>query len=69
MVLRTLVRVMYGTGLPPGTREQALASYRRAAELRPSRLIHHAEAGRVLLELGRKEEARTALEVRPVVTG
>ena len=39
-VLRTLVRVMYGTALLPGTRQQALASFQRAAELAPQRLIH-----------------------------
>ena len=39
-VLRALVRVMYGTALLPGTRQQALASFARAAELAPGRLIH-----------------------------
>lgn len=40
VVLRTLVRIMYGTALAPGTRQDALASYRRAAQLAPGRLIH-----------------------------
>ena len=67
VVLRTLVRIMYGTALMPGTRADALASFRRAAELAPQRLIHRwvlssnfqvhfkatLEAGRVALESGR----------------
>lgn len=40
VVLRTLVRIMYGTALAPGTRQDALASFKRAAELAPERLIH-----------------------------
>ena len=54
---------MYGTALAAGTREEALASYRRAVELAPGRLIHHVEAGRCLMELGRRQEARLAFEV------
>eukprot|EP00887_Chlorella_sp_A99_P001395 scaffold8.g1395.t1 len=62
VLLRSLIRIMYGTELAPGSREAALAAYRRAAELRPGRLIHHVEAGRCLLELGRRAEARAAFE-------
>lgn len=40
VVLRTLVRIMYGTALAPGTRRDALDSFCRAAELAPQRLIH-----------------------------
>ncbi|PRW55985.1 Tetratricopeptide repeat [Chlorella sorokiniana] len=61
-VLRTLVRVMYGTALLPGTRQQALDSFRRAAELAPQRLIHKVEAGRVHLELGQVPEGVAQLE-------
>ncbi|KAI3436700.1 hypothetical protein D9Q98_006115 [Chlorella vulgaris] len=62
VVLRTLVRIMYGTALSPGTRQDALVSYRRAAELAPSRLIHRVEAGRLHLELGQVPEAVEQLE-------
>lgn len=62
VVLRTLVRIMYGTALAPGTRQDALASYRRAAQLAPGRLIHKVEAGRVHLELGQVQEGVEQLE-------
>lgn len=62
VVMRTLVRVMYGTSLRTGTREDALAAYRRAIELAPHRLVHHVEAGRVLTELGQADEARRVLQ-------
>lgn len=62
VVLRTLVRIMYGTALSPGTRADALASYRRAAELAPQRMIHRVEAGRVHLELGQTAEGVEQLE-------
>lgn len=62
VVLRTLVRIMYGTALAPGTRQDALASFKRAAELAPERLIHRVEAGRVHLELGQVAEGVAELE-------
>ena len=40
MVVRALVRLMYGTALSPGRKADALDSFRRAAELAPHRLIH-----------------------------
>lgn len=62
VVVRTIVRVMYGTELQPGTKEDALKSYNKAIELAPERLVHKVEAGRVLLELGQKEDAKKILE-------
>lgn len=62
VVVRTIVRVMYGTELQPGTKEDALKSYNKAIELAPERLVHKVEAGRVLLELGEKEQAKKILE-------
>lgn len=62
VVVRTIVRVMYGTSLAPGTKEEALESYKKAVELAPKRLIHHVETGRVLLELGQKDEAKKYLQ-------
>ena len=61
VVVRTVVRLMYGTALQPGTKEEALQLYKKAVELAPDRLVHHTEAGRVALELGRTEEARAYL--------
>lgn len=63
VVVRTIVKVMYGTSLESGSKEDALRAYKRAIELAPDRLIHYVEAGRVLLELNRKEEARRYLEM------
>lgn len=62
VVVRTIVRVMYGTQLSSGSKEEALKSYKKAIELAPGRLIHFVEAGRVLAELGHKDEARKYLE-------
>jgi tetratricopeptide (TPR) repeat protein len=60
-LVRTLIRIMYGTALQTGTREDALEMYRKAVELAPQRLVHHTEFARVALELGLTEEARAAL--------
>ena len=62
VVVRTIVKVMYGTALESGSKEDALRAYMRAIELAPDRLIHYVETGRVLMELNRKEEARKYLE-------
>ena len=62
VVVRTIVKVMYGTSLESGSKEDALRAYMRAIELAPNRLIHYVEAGRVLMDLNRKEEARRYLE-------
>lgn len=62
VVVRTIVKVMYGTSLESGSKEDALRAYKRAIELAPERLIHYVEAGRVLVDLNRKEEARRYLE-------
>ena len=61
VVVRTAIRVMYGTALQPGTREEALVLYKKAIALAPERLLHHTEAGRVALELGYVEEARASI--------
>lgn len=62
VVVRTIVKVMYGTALESGSKQDALHAFERAIELAPERLIHYVEAGRVLIELNRKEEARRYLE-------
>jgi tetratricopeptide (TPR) repeat protein len=60
-VVRVIARVAFNADLQPGTREEALEAYRRASALNPGALIHRAEAGRVLAELGRAEEAAAEL--------
>lgn len=49
--------------MPVGSHHDALESYERAVALAPSRLIHRVELGRTLHRLGKKEQARTELEV------
>ena len=40
VVVRTLIRLAFGTALPPGSHQDALQSYRKATQLCPERLIH-----------------------------
>jgi len=61
-LVRTLVRIMYGTDLPPGTKEGALKCFEKAIKIAPNRLIHKVEAGRVLLDLGERERGVAFLE-------
>ena len=60
-VVRVLVRVVYGGALEPGTLEEAEALFRRAIAIKPERLIHRVELGKLLLDLGRAEEAKAEL--------
>lgn len=62
-VVRGLVRVLYGTTLIPGSVPEALASYTRAAELNPGRLVHRVEVGRMCERLGMHEDALRHLKV------
>jgi tetratricopeptide (TPR) repeat protein len=57
---RTFVKVVYG-GMPAASNEEAEKLFRKAVELAPDRVSHHAELGRTYAALGRKEEARTEL--------
>ena len=43
-IARALIRMAFGTALSPGSHEEALVSYLRAAELKPDRLIHRCTA-------------------------
>ncbi len=62
-VVRGLVRVLYGTSLIPGSVPEALASYTRAAELNPTRLVHRVEVGRMCERMGMPDEALHHLKV------
>jgi hypothetical protein len=62
-IVRTLVRVMYGGALNPGTLQEAESLFRRAIAIRPKRLIHRVELGKLLVDRGRKDEARVELEL------
>lgn len=62
-IVRTLVRVMYGGTLAPGTMQEAENLFRRAIAIRPKRLIHRVELGKLLIDQGRKDAARAELEL------
>lgn len=57
---RAFVRVVYG-GIPPASNEEAERLFRKAVALAPDRVSHHAELGRTLAALGKKDEARVEL--------
>jgi Tfp pilus assembly protein PilF len=57
---RAIVKVVYG-GIPPASNEEAVRLFRKAVELAPDRVSHHAELGRAYAALGRKDEARSEL--------
>jgi Flp pilus assembly protein TadD len=57
---RTVVKVVYGF-IPVASNEEAVRLFRKAVELAPERVSHHAELGRAYAALGRKEEARAEL--------
>lgn len=40
VVVRTLIRIAFGTALPAGSHADALNSYKQATRLDPKRLIH-----------------------------
>jgi tetratricopeptide (TPR) repeat protein len=61
-VMRTLVRLVYGAALAPGTYGEALDCFCSAALLAPERLIHRVEMARAFSKLGRKEEAVQQLQ-------
>jgi tetratricopeptide (TPR) repeat protein len=58
---RMFVKVVYG-GIPAASNEEAERLFRKAVELAPDRVSHHAELGRTLAALGKKAEARTELQ-------
>lgn len=60
-LVRGMVKLVYGA-LPPASNEVALECFQKAIALRPDRLIHHIELGRTYAQMGRKEEAKQALE-------
>jgi tetratricopeptide (TPR) repeat protein len=57
---RAFVKVAYG-GMPAASNEEAERLFRKAVALAPDRVSHHAELGRTLAVLGRKNEARLEL--------
>ena len=56
-VLRALAKVVYG-GLPPASEEEAARCLRKAAEIAPQRITHHASLARVYEALGQRDLAK-----------
>ncbi len=55
--LKTLTEMIYGK-FPPASKEEAIAHYKRAIELAPDRIVHHAEFAKALDVMGDKGAAR-----------
>ena len=55
-VLKALARVVYG-GLPPASNEEAARCLKKATELAPQKIFHHAALARVYKAMGKQELA------------
>jgi Flp pilus assembly protein TadD len=54
--LRGLVQIVYGQ-LPPASKEEGIAHFKKAIELAPQRIVHHAEYAKALDLLGDRQDA------------
>jgi tetratricopeptide (TPR) repeat protein len=59
-VKRALAELVYGT-LPATTYEDAAKCFEKAIELKPDRLMHYIELGRVYSQMGRTADARRVI--------
>ena len=59
-VKRALAGMVYGN-LPPGSNEEAERDLLKAIAINPNRPMHHIELGRIYAQMGRKDEARRAI--------
>ena len=55
-VLKGIAELVYGQ-FPPASTQAAITHFKKAIELNPSRVIHHAEYAKALEALGEKEKA------------
>lgn len=55
-ILRSLAGLMYG-GLPPASNEDAARCLKKAAEIAPERMMHHAELAHVYTAMGKTDLA------------
>jgi Flp pilus assembly protein TadD len=56
-LLKGIAELVYGQ-FPPASTQAAITHFKKAIELNPSRVIHHAEYAKALEALGEKETAR-----------
>ncbi len=61
-VTRAIAKVVYG-GLPKASFEDALANFKKAADLAPKRVIHRLQLAKTYLALGKKKEAIAELQL------
>jgi tetratricopeptide (TPR) repeat protein len=70
-VLKAVANWVYG-GLPPASNEEAVKCFKKAIELAPQRLMHHAELAHAYRDLGQAERAaqewQNVLGIRAVDT-
>jgi tetratricopeptide (TPR) repeat protein len=55
-VLKALASIVYG-GMPKASNEEAVKCFRKALEIAPQRLIHHAELAHVYAQMGKNDLA------------
>jgi tetratricopeptide (TPR) repeat protein len=67
--LKTLTEMIYGK-FPAASKEEAIAQYKRAIELAPNRIVHHAEFAKALDAMGdttaAREQWQKVAELKPV---
>ena len=67
--LKTFTEIIYGQ-FPPASKEEAIAHYKKAIELAPERIVHHAEFAKALDVMGDTNEARLqwtkVTELKPI---
>jgi tetratricopeptide (TPR) repeat protein len=69
--LKALTEIAYGQ-FPPASKEEAIAHYKKAIELAPERIVHHAEYAKALDVMGDPSGAGQqwikVLELKPIYT-
>lgn len=58
---RTMAKVLYGS-LPEASYEQSVKCFQTAILLNPNRPMHHIELGRTYAQMGKKDEAKKAIQ-------
>jgi tetratricopeptide (TPR) repeat protein len=69
-VLRALAGFVYGGGLPPASNDEATRCLKKAVELAPQRMMHHAELAKVYAAMSKPDlaaqEWQNVLGIRPL---
>eukprot|EP01023_Acetabularia_acetabulum_P016161 TRINITY_DN17982_c0_g1_i5.p1 TRINITY_DN17982_c0_g1~~TRINITY_DN17982_c0_g1_i5.p1 ORF type:complete len:410 (-),score=46.96 TRINITY_DN17982_c0_g1_i5:508-1737(-) len=62
VVVRTIIRLLFGTNLDPGSYEDALQCFKQAEKLNPHRQLTQVQLGKVYRKLGMEEECIKCLQ-------